>query len=70
MPLGRFISPIEIALYIEYYFNSDVKNLTGSEFVIDGGEIFEKKLFNNWWKWVFREKYCNFFLKINLKFFV
>ena len=25
VPLGRFISPIEIALYIEYYFNSDVK---------------------------------------------
>jgi len=39
VPLGRFISPIEIALYIEYYFNAEIKNLTGSEFVIDGGEV-------------------------------
>ena len=39
VPLGRFILPIEIALYIEFFFRNEVKNLTGSEFVIDGGEI-------------------------------
>lgn len=38
VPLGRFISPLEIAEAIIYLSSHDARNITGANLVIDGGQ--------------------------------